>query len=205
MRAEVFYKAENLKEQSYRVEKKGTEVFAEKVNELKKRRALERDLIKKSLEKSKTKDEIQFLGSLIQKDRQDIGKRKLMKNQYWKHVLLDLSENKLNEAANGYLDSVPKLIEKKFFKQSVVGLILSITIQIKENRIKQAKKIFEIHLKEKIHEYESLPEFKMIGYLIDALENNEKTIIDLIINQFLEKLILFKPEVSFLKKFINQI
>ncbi len=148
--------------------------------------------------------EIQILASSIQKDKQDVGKRKLMKNQYWKQTLVDLSENKMGEAYTGYLDSIPKLIEKKFFKHTVVSLILALVIQIKEGGNGRAKDIFEKIQKEKKSEFDSLPEFKIVGYLINAIENNDKRIATLIINHFLEKLILFDPEVDFLENFIGQ-
>ena len=163
----------------------------------------QRDIEKRGEIKEDLKEivnDIQILASSIQNDK----KRKSMKNAYWKQILIDLSTNKMDEAFIGYLDSIPKLIEKIFFKQSVISLFFALIIQVKGGDISKAKVIFEKIQKEKKSEFESLPEFKIVGYLINAIENNEKKIIASIINHFLEKLIFFDPEVNFLEKFIGQ-
>jgi hypothetical protein len=57
---------------------------------------------KQIIEIEKIKDKINELAKRIQKERKDVARRKLMKNQYWKLALEDLSNKKFQVAINEY-------------------------------------------------------------------------------------------------------
>ncbi|MFX1410168.1 MAG: hypothetical protein ACFFA6_07440 [Promethearchaeota archaeon] len=149
----------------------------------------------------KMEKKIENLANLIIKEKQDIAKRKLMKNQYWTLCLENLSNNKLFDASISYLDTVSKLIEKKFFKQAAIGLILSSIILINERNLQIAKETFEKYL---VPNMKTLPEIEMITYLFSAIENKENKVVQLIINFLIEKLILFDPEIILLKSLLGE-
>ena len=46
---------------------------------------------------------------------------------------------------------------------------------------------------------ETLPEIQIMKYLFPSIKNDEKTVVNLIINSLIEKLVLFEPEIMLLK------
>ena len=147
---------------------------------------------------------INDIASKIQREKQDITKRKMMKNQYWKQVLEDISENKLKDASMAYLDTLPLLTEKNLLKPAAISLIIGIVILYKENDLEIARDAFNTHLKEYGSVLKKLPELQLMKFLLEALENNETALINRIGVLFLEKLILFEPEIKIIKTLIQE-
>ena len=161
-------------------------------------------IVKPEVDIKETKIQIKNLAESIQKDKQDVAKRKLMKNRYWKQVLEGISEGKMTKASMGYLETIPQLIEKKFIKNAAVSLIIASAILYEERNLQFAVQTFEKYLTVHKSELESLPEIKIMNILFKAFKDNERRLIEYIINLFLEKLILFEPEVKILKNIIGQ-
>nr|MBY9011842.1 hypothetical protein [Candidatus Lokiarchaeota archaeon] len=132
-------------------------------------------------------------------------KRELMKNQYWKLALEDLSNKKFEVAAREYKDTIPMLLEKKFYRQAALSLILNIFIVIKIKDAftakTQLKDIFTKY-KELKSNFEDLPEIEILINIIFALEDENQELINLCTKLLIEKLVLFEPETSFMETLI---
>ncbi len=159
--------------------------------------------IEQVAETEEVKRKIKKLANSIQKEKSDIAKRKLMKNQYWRLALEDISNKKYLNASISYLDTIPKLIEKKFYKQAAISLILGSIILIKEN-VQTAKKTFEKYLKGLGPYIETLPEVEIMNYLYLAIESEENKIFQFTLNLLIEKLVLFEPEITVLKSLLGE-
>ncbi|MFX0147467.1 MAG: hypothetical protein ACFE8E_06920 [Candidatus Hodarchaeota archaeon] len=150
-------------------------------------------------------EKITQLAKSIQLEKSDIAKRKLMKNQYWRYALEDLSNKKYRTAAMDYIDVVPQLMEKKFYKQASISLIIGCLLMVKENDINVAKSAYYDNLN-RLEKYKSniedLPEIKLVPELFFAIENDLKKLIETCLNLFIEKLALFTPESEYLKSLI---
>jgi len=145
------------------------------------------------------------LGKQISKEKKDIAKRKLMKNQYWKISYEDLCNGKLEEAGNEYNNTISKLLEKRFFKQATVSLIIATLIMGKNKNVSLAKS----YLYEQLTRYSKykedfgdLPEIQILSELFFALENKDDEQIDLCLKILTEKLVLFDCEIDLLKSFV---
>jgi len=161
------------------------------------------DLKKQIIEIEKIKDKINELAKSIRKERQDVARRKLMKNQYWKLALGDLSNKKFQVAINEYSDTIPKLLEKKLYKQASISLILSTFLIIKTKGSSLAKSYLNDELtKHKEYALEDIPEIQITKELLSALDNNFLELIDLCINLLIEKLTLFDPEILLLESLL---
>ncbi|MHA1671135.1 MAG: hypothetical protein ACTSV5_11255 [Promethearchaeota archaeon] len=143
----------------------------------------------------------------IRKETQDEARRRLMKNQYWRLALEDLTNQKFSNAYLIYLDTIPKLAEKKFMKFAALNLILSTFINLKVKDPLAAKKKFQDNLKklmryqEKVQE---LPEIKLIPLVFQAFENKSSELIQFMLNLLHDKLILFEPERVLLESFLSE-
>jgi len=150
---------------------------------------------------------INELGRNIQKEKSDVTRRKLMKKQYWDEALNELENGNMINASLAYLDAVPKLAEKDFNKHAAIGLIMGILPLVKEKDVKICKSSFEKNMndlkKDKKDKIKALPEVKLMELVFDALESNELGLIELSLNILAEKLILFEPEMVFLKSFLE--
>ncbi|MFX0074778.1 MAG: hypothetical protein ACFE96_05015 [Candidatus Hermodarchaeota archaeon] len=159
------------------------------------------DLERELAETEMTLDYIQDLATKISKEKKDIAKRKLMKNQYWKLALEDLLNKKLEVAANEYKDTIPNLLEKKFYRQAALSLILSVSILAKIKNAPIAKASFDSIIekyKDLEPEFEKLPEIRIFNEYLVALETNNEKLINTCTDVLIEKLVLFEPEISFL-------
>ncbi|MFX0058579.1 MAG: hypothetical protein ACFE8J_09810 [Candidatus Heimdallarchaeota archaeon] len=157
------------------------------------------------LEVKNITEAIKNLADQILKEKQDIAKRKLMKNQYWRLAIEDLSNNKLTMAAKDYLDTINTLIDKKFFKQAAISLILATFILLKLKDIAIAKSTFFDKLSkfEKYKsDFEDLPEIQLMKEIFFIIENNMDDLIELAITGFLEKLALEEPELDLIESFL---
>jgi hypothetical protein len=164
-----------------------------------------RELIEKTiLHKEETKIEIKKIAASIKKEKQDISKRKLMKNQYWKFALEEIEKNEMIRASNSYFDVVPKLVEKRLFKAVAISLILGAVILLNEKKEKSAKETFEKYFKANNQDLNNLPEIKIMEYLFSAIENKDLELKSFIIESLLEKLILFDAESKVLKNLIGE-
>jgi 2C-methyl-D-erythritol 2,4-cyclodiphosphate synthase len=163
------------------------------------------DLEKKIAEAELQKENFIELANKIPKEKKEIAKRELMKNQYWKLALEDLSNKKFEVAAREYKDTIPMLLEKKFYRQAALSLILNIfiVIKIKDAFIAktQLKDIFTKY-KELKSNFEDLPEIKILKNIIFALEDENQELINLCTQLLIEKLVLFEPETSFMETLI---
>lgn len=156
-------------------------------------------------EKAETEIKIEYLQDLankISKERNDIAKRKLMKNQYWKLALEDLCNNKFEAAANEYKASIPKLLEKNFLRQATLSLIFNILLLNKVKNISIAKIYFDTTIrkyKDTLPEFVTLPEVKILQELLLAQQSNNQILVNTCIDLLIEKLILFECEINFLE------
>ncbi len=160
------------------------------------------DMEREIAETEYKKENIIELAKNIPKEKKEIAKRKLMKNQYWKLALEDLSNQKNEVAASDYKDTIPRLIEKKFYRQAALGLILSIFIIIKIKDVFTAKTQLNAILtkyKEFKADFEDLPEIKILKELLLALESDNLLIINICVDLLIEKLVLYDPEISLLE------
>ena len=150
------------------------------------------------------KSEIKKIADSIQKEKGDIDKRKLMKDQYWRLGLANISNKKLINASLIYLDTIKKLEEKKFFKEAAISLIIGSIILINEKNVEIAEETFEEYLKKSETDLRSLPEIQIIKYLFSAIKTDELIVKNLVINSLIEKLVLFDPEITFLKSILGE-
>ena len=148
------------------------------------------------------KDYIYELASNIPKEKKEIAKRKLMKNQYWKLALEDLSNKKFEIAADEYKEIISKLLEKKYLRQAALSLIIQTSLIIKINNVSIAKRNYSniiAKYRDSNPEFEALPETKILNELLLALESGHLNLINACIDLLIEKLVLFDPEISLLK------
>jgi len=154
------------------------------------------------------RSEINKIARSLEFPKQDIARRKMMKRQYWNKALMNLSNNDALSASLVYLDAVPKLMDKKFFRHAAIGLMLGSIILIKEKGIETAKAAFEKNIKGVHHfkeDMEKLTEIKIMRHLLFAFENNVKALIELCIEHLTGKLYLFDQEVALLKSFTEKV
>lgn len=153
------------------------------------------------------KEKVNKLVENIQLEKSDIAKRKLMKNQYWRHALEDLLNKKYQKAATDYINIIPQLMEKKFYKQATVSLIIGSLLIIKAIDIISAKTAFYDNLT-KIEKYDSkiedLPEVNILKELFFAMENDLNELVEIILNGLIKKLALFGPESEYIKSLIPE-
>jgi len=153
------------------------------------------------------KKNIEDLVDKIQKEKQDIAKRKLMKNQYWRFPLEDLSMDKLLIASTGYIDTLSGLIDKKFFKQAAISLIISTFLTLKLKNVTLAKTLLFDKLSKFENyksEFENLPEIQLLKELLFVIENDIKELTEFGIKHLIEKLVLFEPEILFLESLVSK-
>lgn len=164
---------------------------------------LEPEDLEKEIAKTAYKKEFIYeLAGNISKEKKEIAKRKLMKNQYWKLALEDLSNQKYEVAANDYKDTIPKLLEKKFSSQAALSLILYISLLIKIKNTTIAKTTFNniiAKYKDIKSDFEDLPEIQILKELLRALESENLVIVNICVDLLIEKLVLIDPESSLLE------
>ncbi len=158
------------------------------------------DLKKQIIEMEKVKEKINELAKIIRKERKDVARRKLMRDQYWKLALEDLSNKKFQVALNEYSDTIPKLLEKSFYKQASISLILSTILMVKTKGASLAKAYLNDKLvKHKEYDLEDMPEIQITKELLSALDNNILELIDLCLDLLIDKLTLFDSEILLLE------
>ena len=147
------------------------------------------------------RSDINKIAKKIEIEKRELGKRKMMRRDYWNTAIEELSKNNLLVASSIYLESFNKLIDKKFFKHAALALILGSTILIKAKDFFNAKTIYENNLN-KLRglkaELDALPEIQFMEYVFVAFENNIQDLIILTLNTLSEKLMIFEPEKEFL-------
>jgi hypothetical protein len=165
------------------------------------------DLEREIAEIELTKEKIHELATNIPKEKKEIANRKLMKNQYWKLALEDLSNQKFEVAASDYKDTIPRLLEKKFYRQAALSLILNTSIIIKIKNVSIAKTHLNDILakyKELKSDFEDFPEIEILKLFLFALEDDILELIDLCIKSLIEKLVLFDPEIYLLESLMPE-
>ena len=163
------------------------------------------DLKKQIIEIEKIKEKINELAKSIRKERKDVARRKLMRNQYWKLALEDLSNKKFQVAINEYSDTIPKLLEKNFYKQASISLIISTFLMVKTKDASLAKSYLNDKLvKLKEYDLEDMPEIQITKELLSALDNNIFELIDLCLDFLIDKLTLFDPEILLLESLLPE-
>ncbi len=163
------------------------------------------DLKKQIIEVEKLKVKINEIAKSIQKERKDVARRKLMRDQYWKLALEDLSNKKFQVAMNEYSDTIPKLLEKKFYKQASISLILSTFLIVKTKGASLAKSYLNDKLaNNKEYDLEDMPEIQITKELLLALDNNVLEIVDLCLELLIDKLTLFDPEILLLESLLPE-
>ncbi|MHA2429830.1 MAG: hypothetical protein ACXACC_02240 [Promethearchaeota archaeon] len=173
--------------------------------ELKKEEPLK--ALSKELDVQELEEKMIYLASNIQKEKQDIAKRKLMRNQYWRHALEDLSNKKYEIASTGYIDTIPPLMIKNFYKQAAVSLIIGSLLKIKGKDINSSKSIFYDNLS-KLEKYKSkieeLSEIKLFREFFFVMENDFKNLIRIGLENLIDRLVLFQPEIDYLQSLIPE-
>ena len=142
---------------------------------------------------------IKKLAESIEKELHHVKKREAIQNQYWRLILDDISKGKIINASISYLETVSKLIKEGYTRLAAVSLILGSIILLNEKDLKIAKETFEKHVEENKSDLESLPEIQIMEYFFPAIRKDEKSVVKLIINSLVEKLVLFEPEIKLLK------
>jgi len=142
---------------------------------------------------------IKKLAESIEKELHHVKKREAIQNQYWRFILDDISKGKIINASISYLETVSKLIKEGYTRLAAVSLILGSIILLNEKDLKIAKETFEKHVEENKSDLESLPEIQIMEYFFPAIRKDEKSVVKLIINSLVEKLVLFEPEIKLLK------
>lgn len=168
---------------------------------------LKEEIPSSSTEMDNLKEKIVNLADKIQLERSDIAKRKLMRDQYWRYALEDLSSRRYRTTAIDYLNVIPQLMEKKFYKQAAVSLINGCLLMIRAEDIKSAKSTFYNKLS-KLEEYnspiEDLAELMLIKELFFAMENNLKEITKMILTTLIRKLALFDLEREYISSLLPE-
>ena len=147
---------------------------------------------------------IKTIAKSIQKEKHHIKQREAIKNQYWRHILDDISSGKLIDASTAYYDTIPKLIKEGYNKPAAVSLILGTSILINEKNVKIAQETFYKSLEENKSDLETLPEIQVMKYLFLVIKNDQKTVVKLIINSLIEKLVLFESEIELLRTILGE-
>ncbi|MHA1535338.1 MAG: hypothetical protein ACTSP8_11485, partial [Promethearchaeota archaeon] len=166
------------------------------------------------VERGKRLKIIQELEKQILKEKRDIAKRKLMKNQYWKISYEDLCNGKFKVACNEYddtisklLDTISKLLDKGFFKPAAVSLIIATILMVKTKNISLAKSYLN-DLLTRYSKYKKdfgdLPEIQILNELLYALENKDDEQFDLCLKILTNKLVLFECEIDLLKSLVHK-
>ena len=159
------------------------------------------------VERGKRLKIIQELEKQILKDKRDIAKRKLMKNQYWKRSYEDLCKGKFKVAGNEYDDTISKLLDKGFFKPAAVSLIIATILMVKTKNISLAKSYLN-DLLTRYSKYKKdfgdLPEIQILNELLYALENKDDEQFDLCLKILTNKLVLFECEIDLLKSLVHK-
>jgi hypothetical protein len=159
-------------------------------------------IVEKRVELDKLKVNLEQLASKIGKEKKDVARRKLMKNQYWRYSLEDLTRGKLENAYLDYFEMVPKLINK-FEKESAVTLIVGTAILMHLQSYSVGKSKF-YEMLTKLEQYKSniedLPEIELMKELFFLLENDFHDLFKLGLELLTEKLVLFEPEIEIMNK-----
>jgi len=159
-------------------------------------------IVEKTLELDKLKSELEQNASEIIKEKKDVARRKLMKNQYWSNALEDLSRGKLESASFDYFETIPKLIEK-FEKEAAVSLIVGTAILMINHNFSSGKnKFYEMltKLERFKSNIEKLPEIQLTKELFFLLDNEMYELFEHGLDLLIEKLVLFEPEIEILNK-----
>ncbi len=153
------------------------------------------------------REDMVFLRNKIKMDKQEISKRKLMKNEYWKLALEDLTKIRYTMAIDSYFNEIPKLAEKNFIKQALLGVIVGSFIDLKIKTVKDAKVNFLTNLN-KISRYdkdvENFPEVKLMDLLFTCFEHENQELITYGVNILKSNLFFFDPEVKLLEGFFSK-
>jgi len=152
------------------------------------------------------RSEINKVAKGLKKEKQDIAKRKMMRRQYWTKALEEISNNEMLGASLAYLDAVTPLANKKFYNHSAIGMIMGTLILIKEKGIETSRLTYEKNLKllyEHKEAFEKLPEIQILKKFFYAFEYNVKPLINLCLELFQDNLILFEPELDYLRSFLG--
>jgi len=155
------------------------------------------------------KETFRSLANAIKKETQDEAKRRLMKNEYWRLALEDLTNQKFTNASLIYFDAIPKLAEKKFMKFAALSLILGTFVNLKIKDHPAAKQKFKETLKRLMKYIEKekaqeLPEIKLMPLVFQAFENKSSELIQFMLTLLKDKLILFEPESVLLESFLPE-
>ena len=154
------------------------------------------------------KEDMELLSTKIKMDKQEISKRKLMKNEYWKLALDDLSKIRYKMATDSYFSEIPKLAEKKFIKQALVSLIIGSFIYLKIKSVKDVKVNFLNNLNKISNfekEVENYPEVKLMDLLFTCLEHENQELISYGVSILINNLFFFDPEIKFLEQFLSKV
>ena len=153
------------------------------------------------------REDMDFLNQKIKMDKQEISKRKLMKNEYWKLALEDLSKTRYQMAINSYFNEITKLAKKNFIKQALLNLIVGSFINLKTKTLKDTKVNFLTNLN-KIASYEkdveNFPEVKLMDLLFTCFEYENQELITYGVNILKNNLFFFDPEIKFLSGFLSE-
>jgi hypothetical protein len=136
----------------------------------------------------------------------NIVKRQLIKQEYWKLALDDLSNKKFKISLEEYIETIPKLLNEKLYNFAGLNLILATFLNLKLKNLNVTKAYLDEKIKkfnEIYPEFEKSPELKIIKELIDAIEHNNTELFSFGLNILLEKLGLFEPEIRFLEAFLQ--
>jgi hypothetical protein len=153
------------------------------------------------------KERIIILASQIEKEGQTITQRQILKQDYWRLALEDLSSRKYFVSIEEYVEAIPRLLDIKQYNFAGINLTISTLVNVKLKNVIVAKNFLD----EKINkfnqiypEFESLPEVKITKELITTIEFNKVELTSFGLKILIEQLPLFEPEIKFLETFLQE-
>jgi hypothetical protein len=155
------------------------------------------------LDKDTVKKNIINISENIQRDKQDMAKRKLMKKRYYEGILENINKDEYIKAASTYNDLIQELIDKDFKKHAAVCLILSTLIFI----FNEHEEIAYTNLEKLLGEHtglSTLPEIRLLKEFLKAWQVKIDDLIQLSLNFFKDNLILFEMEKNLIKSYLEQ-
>ncbi|MBN1801275.1 MAG: hypothetical protein JW891_07195, partial [Candidatus Lokiarchaeota archaeon] len=169
----------------------------------------EEKTIEKIVNISDIEKNIRNYADKIENTKRDVGKRNLMKKDYWEKALEQLSEGNLTSASIIYLDTFNELASKDLYKHAAISLIMGCLILITEKSVRVASLTFDRQIsttpKIKRNELQNLAEILLMEHIFKAHESHSNSLIRLSYKQIIDKLILFEPEIEFLRQYTDAV
>jgi hypothetical protein len=151
-------------------------------------------------DKKELLSEVVKLGKIIEKEKRDISKRKMMKRRFWQDIFTQIRNNNHQSLSEEYLKVSKILFEKNLNKSAIISLIMSLLIKIAKNENEESKKTFFNILNYYEEQMKDFPEVQLIPYIFKAIDYDFDDLFMKIITIYKEELILFPPEITLINQ-----